>query len=214
MQDFKEYQIWNGVTPKAITSSTNATPTVLTVSSHGFSTGDVVQVFGHTVNTAANGCYKITVLSSNTFSLQDINTGANVAGNGTGAATGSVVLAPKVVLSQEYDSVVLEVGTSGSANMTVKVLGSQGDPFATLNDQHGDTPNFGATISATNNYSYLQLINNSDSTPIDGSTGVVFSGVDAFQSYKINVEAMKYITLCISTWTAGAIYAKLTVYKN
>ena len=45
MQDFKEYQIWNGVTPKAITSSTNATPTVLTVTSHGFSTGDQVMVF-------------------------------------------------------------------------------------------------------------------------------------------------------------------------
>lgn len=213
MQDFKEYQIWNGVTPKAITSSTNATPTVLTVTSHGFSTGDQVMVFGHTTNTAANGCYKITRLTADTFSLQDINTGANVAGNGVGGATGSVVAAPKIVWSQEYDSAVLDLASSGSANMTVKILGSQGDPIGT-SDQHGDTPNFGATISATNNYSYLQIINNSDSTPIDGSTGVVFSGVDAFQSYKINVEAMKYMTLCISTWTAGAIYAKLTVYKN
>lgn len=213
MQDFKEYQIWNGVTPKAIVSSTNATPTVLTVTAHGFSTGDQVMIFGHTTNTAANGLYKITKLTADTFSLQDINSGVGIAGNGVGGATGNVVFAPKVALSQSFDTAVLTIGTSGSANMTVKVLGSQGKPFSSNNDKDNDCPNFGATISATNAYSFVQSVLLADNSAIDGTTGIQATGVDIFSDYQINIDKMKYLTLAMASWTAGAIYAKLTLYK-
>lgn len=213
MQDFKEYQIWNGVTPKAITSSTNASPAVLTVTSHGFSTGDLVQVFGHTTNTAANGIYSITKLSANTFSLQNYNTGADIAGNGIGGATGNVIAAPKIAVSQSYDIAVLEVGTTGTSTMTVKVVGAQGKPLSTANDQHSDTPNFGATASATNNWTYLQLIQLSDNDSVDGSTGIVTSATDINNAYQVNIDNMKYITMVLASWTQGAIYAKLTLYK-
>lgn len=213
MQDFKEYQIWNGVTPKAIVSSTNATPIVLTVTAHGFSTGDQVMIFGHTTNTAANGIYKITKLTADTFSLQDINSGADIAGNGVGGATGNVVSAPKVALSQSFDTAVLTIGTSGSANMTVKVFGSQGKPFSSNNDKDNDCPNFGATISATNTYSFVQSVLLADNSAIDGTAGIQATGVDIFTDYQINIDKMKYLTLAMSSWTAGAIYAKLTLYK-
>jgi hypothetical protein len=69
-----------------IASSTNATPIVITTpSAHGFSTSDTVYIVGHTTNTAANGTWVITVLSSTTFSL----TGS--VGNGVGGATGTVL---------------------------------------------------------------------------------------------------------------------------
>lgn len=214
MQDFKEYQIWNGVTPKAITSSTNASPTVLTVTSHGFSTGDQVLVFGHLTNTNANGLYKVVKLTADTFSLQNIDTGADVAGNGVGGATGNVILAPKIAVTQDFDTVVLSVGTTGSATMTVKVIGSQGKALSSGNNQHGDCPNLGATISATNNYSYLQIIDLSDNSSLDGSVGVVTSGVDIIKDYEVNTDQVKYVTLVLSSWTAGAIYAKLSLYKK
>lgn len=214
MQDFKEYQIWNGVTPKAIVSSTNATPTVLTVTAHGFATGDLVQVFGHATNTAANGIYKITKLTADTFSLQNYNTGADIAGNGVGGATGNVLIAPKIVISQSFDTAVLSIGTTGSATMTVKVVGSQGKAVSSGNTQHGDCPNLGATISATNNYSYLQIIDLSDNSSLDGSVGVVTSGVDIIKDYEVNTDQVKYVTLVVSSWTAGAIYAKLSLYKK
>lgn len=213
MQDFKEYQIYNGVTPKAITSSTNASPTVLTVTSHGFSTGDQVLVFGHLTNTNANGLYTVVRLSANTFSLKNVDTGADINGNGVGGATGLVVSAPKIAVSQSYDTAVIDFSTSGTATTTLKVVGSQGKTIGTGNDQHGDTPVFGATISATNPYSYLQLINLTDNTSLDGTTGVVVSGVDINQAYQINVDKLKYITVIPSSWSAGAIYAKLTLYR-
>lgn len=213
MQDFKEYQIWNGVTPKAITSSTNASPAVLTITSHGFSTGDYVMVYGHATNTNVNGIYSVVRLTANTLSLKNINTGADINGNGVGGATGLIIAAPKIALSQSFDTAVLDISSSGTATFTVKVLGSQGLPMSSSNDQHGDTPIFGATISATNPQSFIQSVNLSDNSSVDGATGFVVAGTDVQQAYQINIDKMKYLTLVPSSWTAGAIYAKLTLYK-
>lgn len=73
-------------TQVAISSSTNASPIVITTSgAHGFTDGDNVEVEGHAVNTAANGNWKITVLTVTTFSLNGST------GNGVGGATGYAV---------------------------------------------------------------------------------------------------------------------------
>jgi hypothetical protein len=74
--------------PVAISSSTNANPIVVTTAAvHGLSTGAVVEVSGHAVNTAANGSWTVTVLTTTTFSIP-------VVGNGVGGATGQVVKMP------------------------------------------------------------------------------------------------------------------------
>lgn len=72
-------RIYTEITP---TSSTNATPIVFTKVGHGIVTGDIVQVYGHTVNTNANGKWKATRINADQFSLD------NSVGNGVGGATG------------------------------------------------------------------------------------------------------------------------------
>lgn len=67
---------------KAIASSTNQTPITVTISSHGYSTGDVVWITGHGTNTNANGMHYITVNDSTNFSLMD-STGTGVGSGGT-----------------------------------------------------------------------------------------------------------------------------------
>lgn len=74
-----------GQTPLAIVSSTNATPIVVTVTGHGYVTGDKVTIRGHLVNTQANGNWNITFIDANSFSLN------GTTGNGVGGATGHVV---------------------------------------------------------------------------------------------------------------------------
>ena len=76
---------------KAITSSTNATPIVVTSTTHGFTNGDLVFIDGHTTNTAANGFWKIANVAANTFELTNPVTAANAVGNGVGGATGYAV---------------------------------------------------------------------------------------------------------------------------
>jgi hypothetical protein len=68
---------------KAIVSSTNASPIQVTVTSHGYATGDVVQITGHTVNSAANGVWIVTNTGANTFTLDGST------GNGVGGASGT-----------------------------------------------------------------------------------------------------------------------------
>lgn len=50
-------------------SSTNATPIVITSAAHGLTTGDTIQITGHTTNTKANGTWEVNVLTSSTFEL-------------------------------------------------------------------------------------------------------------------------------------------------
>ncbi len=77
-RDYKEYTILNAVTPQTLTSSTDATPIVVTKTAHGLTTGQNILIFGHTTNIAANGITTITVLTANTFSLQDPYTGREI----------------------------------------------------------------------------------------------------------------------------------------
>jgi hypothetical protein len=56
-------------TAKAITGSTNASPIQITCTSHGYSTGDIVHIYGDTTNFTANGTWTITYVGVNTFTL-------------------------------------------------------------------------------------------------------------------------------------------------
>lgn len=71
-----------GATCKAVTGATNATPVVVTATSHGFSNGDIVANAYFGGNAAANGFYKVANVTTNTFELTDRITGVNIAGSG------------------------------------------------------------------------------------------------------------------------------------
>lgn len=210
-KDFKTYTIFDTVTPQTVTSSTDASPVVVTKASHGLSTGDKVLINGHTTNVAVNGTWIVTVLNSSTFTLKDINTGVAVNGSGGGAGSGGVMVSsPKIISTKDFTNIEIQIGTGSSASMTVKVAGSLG--IATPSS-HGDTPNFGATITAANHYSFLQVVDLSDNSSIDGGTGFVVSGTDAQKNFEVNTNAIDYICLIPTAWSAGTITAKVTLYN-
>jgi hypothetical protein len=68
-----------------ITSSTNATPIVITTTaSHGLVTGDYVSIASHATNTNANGVWRVgTTPTGTTFQILQID-GTNTTGNGAG----------------------------------------------------------------------------------------------------------------------------------
>jgi hypothetical protein len=74
--------------PVSVASSTAANPSaVTTAAAHGLATGDVAEIAGHLVNTAANGTWPVTVTSTTAFTIPAL-------GNGAGGATGTVVKQP------------------------------------------------------------------------------------------------------------------------
>ena len=83
----------------SISSSTNATPIVITTSSaHGLVTGDYVVVASHTTNTNANGVWRVgTTPTSTSFQILQMD-GSNTTGNGAGGAIGSITKANNLVV--------------------------------------------------------------------------------------------------------------------
>jgi hypothetical protein len=69
--------------PLNIVSSTNVDPSVVTTATHSLTTGDVVSIDAHLVNTNINGVWVVTVVSATTFSVP-------MPGNGAGVATGKI----------------------------------------------------------------------------------------------------------------------------
>ena len=214
--NYTEITLYDAVTPVAVTSSTDATPIVVTATAHGLLTGDRVLIYGHTTNIAANGIFKVTKLTANTFSLQDEFTGANIAGSGAGAgSSGVMVKAPPILLTTGYRNIVLQVFTSGTATTTLKVAGSLGAAFtAGKTGPRYDFVNMGATVTTSNPYTFLQAIDLDTAAAVNGATGLVASGADLAKQYEINVNAMKYMTVIPVTWTQGVITVKALMVTN
>lgn len=112
-----------------ITSSTNATPIVITRASHGVSNGQTVIINGHTTNTNANGVWEAANVTANTFELKNAD-GTNSVGNGVGGATGTyrVVDSLRVMLASALTQNIACHGNQGasgawtaSANVTATV---------------------------------------------------------------------------------------------
>lgn len=99
-----------------ITNTTNATPIVVTATGHGLVTGDAISISGITGNTNANGYFRITKLSADTFSLQNYSTGANIAGNG---AHGGTPVAVTGIVQGEF----FALGNAAAATYGIRLLG-------------------------------------------------------------------------------------------
>lgn len=204
--------LFDAQTPVAVTSSTDATPIVVTATSHGLKTGNRVIIQGHTTNIAANGTFIVGAVTTNTFSLTDEITGASVAGSGAGAGSGGLcMVAAPVQHIGDFRNMLLQVGTTGSATMTLKVYGSLGKTNNSSTAPRGSYPNFGATIAPSNPQSPLQLIDLDTGAALNGSTGIVIAGTDINKMYEINTNLMIFATLFPVTWTQGAVTAKITV---
>ena len=215
MRNTVEYVLLNSVTPKTITSSTDANPIVITKASHGLATGDLILIYGHTTNIAANGIRKVTVVSSSTFSLQDPYTGANIAGSGAGAggASGFFCTAPKIPLTSDFRNASLAINSADTATMTLKVAVSNGKNLVDEGN-YGDMPNFGATVTDTNPYTFAAVVNLEDGAQVEGDTGIAFTGTDFFRNFEVNTNLQKWLTVFPTAWTQGAITVKVILSDN
>ena len=79
------------VTAQTVSGATDATPIVVTATSHGYSDGDFVHITGVVGNTACNDLHVVANKTTNTFELTT-PAGANVAGNGSYSSGGAAHL--------------------------------------------------------------------------------------------------------------------------
>lgn len=129
-------------TPKNITSSSAANPTLLSVTNHQLRTGDSVQIASHTGSTPSiNGTHTVTVLSANTISIP-----VNVTVGGTG---GTIQLRQKrytcngtIALGERPIDVMQKLLTSCDGTLVYTngkyalFAGAYSSPVGTLNESH------------------------------------------------------------------------------
>lgn len=95
-----------------VTGATNANPIVVTTEAHGLIPGNRVEISGVGGNTAANGTFVVTAVTTTTITLGDTTNGANVAGNGGYTSGGTVVALPvNVFVSKDGGALTTGAGT-------------------------------------------------------------------------------------------------------
>jgi len=76
---------------KAISAITNASPMVVTSTSHGFTDGDIIVIYDVLGITAANGTWQIAGSTTNTFQLKTLKDALNSTGNAAYTSGGKII---------------------------------------------------------------------------------------------------------------------------
>jgi hypothetical protein len=86
----------------APTAATNATPTVVTATAHGLTTGNAITIAGVTGLTNLNAAHLAVVLTANTYNVMNPSTLALVNGNGAFGGTATIVPTWPTVIGQQF----------------------------------------------------------------------------------------------------------------
>ena len=185
---------------------TAATTDIITSVAHGLSEGDLIQVASTTTlptGLSASTDYYVRDVTTNTFKVSLTQGGTAVDISGAGAGTHTFYLKGKKVLVSDASSVILSLNTANSGAFTLQVQGSTQDDV-----------DFNAAASATNRYDYLQIVDLNSGTKYPGDDGYVLAGVDQQLLFEINVNGMRWVTVLVTSWSAGNLDAKASIYGN
>jgi hypothetical protein len=199
-REFKNYEMLSAGKVLAIESSTDASPIVVTITGHGFSTGDKVTVFGHETNVAANGSWVITKVTDDTFSLN----GSVGSGAGAGINTGITADFVEPILVKDWRHLIISIASDGggTADATIKCVGSIKDTV----------PDFSAPRTVDNHFEFIQMIDKQASgSGLNGDTGVVFSGADDYRQFEVNTNGLNWLSFLPISGTAGQYTIKALV---
>ena len=198
---------------KAIVSSTNASPIQVTVTSHGYATGDVVQITGHTVNSAANGVWIVTNTGANTFTLDGST------GNGVGGASGTAanINAKTIKLASALTTTVNNTETAWTAanSYTTSLTSTQ-------QKQGNSALQVNAPASPTNNKAvYFTLPSTLDLSAynsltfwIRAQTGVIVNGSWSVRLCSDTIGATTVDTFTIPAVGTTGVWIPVTIAKS
>jgi hypothetical protein len=143
---------------KTITGNTQASPTVVTATAHGFITGQLVTITGSNSTPSINGTYAITRLTANTFSIPVSVTVAGTAGSAVSAtmwqyaSPTTQVWNPLSLSMQLGDLVNPGVGLSGCLNQTWNITATQQKELTFTATGFGQTFSASQSLTAALNY--------------------------------------------------------------
>jgi hypothetical protein len=204
MKSIQQYTIFDGSSVMQA-NFTAATTDIITSNSHGLKEGDVL-VFT-TSGTLPAGLsllteYQVKDVTTNTFKVNTLSTGVEADITGTGSGTHAFHLQGRKIFVGNCDFINISVFGNASVNsITLKAIGSNQET----------APNFAGTLSATNMYDYIDIIDLEDASGIDGDTGIT-PGASEVRQFSANVDGLNWLSLAKTAWTAGNVTVKATLY--
>lgn len=112
--------------------------------------------------------------------------------------------AGKVMLVEDFKHLVLSLDTASNAAGKISIQGSVAE----------EPPTFGSAQSPTNQWDYVEVIDLEDGSAIDGDTGITLSGTDDHRQLEVNVNMLRWVTVIISSYSAGAWTVKGRASSN
>ena len=200
-RDVKHYTLFDAAAPRAIASSTNASPIEVTMAApHGYATGDKVTIVGHEVNTNANGSWEVVVTGATTLEL------VGSEGNGVGTATGTLAPRSKIIQCSDFRDAILSFHSDGGgdAAMKIQVVGSI----------QKNLPDFAAPQSPANQYDFMQMIDMQDSSTVNGDEGITLVAEDVNRMFEVNVNGLQWLGLLLPEGTEGEITVTARIFNK
>lgn len=108
------------------------------------------------------------------------------------------------ILVADFLTTVLELNTTGSANLVLKFQVSY----------QKERPDFAAAQSPTNRWDYVDVVDLEDGSSIDGDTGITLSGTDANRVLEVNTNGARWVNAIISSYSAGAVHLDAAPYNH
>jgi hypothetical protein len=206
MKTIQQYTMFDGskVLSAAFTT-THATETI-TSNAHGLSNGDAITMTNSggalPAGFTAATLYYVINAATNTFQVSTTLNGSAVAISGDGTGTHTFWLVSNQIFVGDADFVNLSIfGNSLINTVTLKVMGSS----------QQDCPKFAQTVSATNMWDYVDVIDLEDAASIDGDTGITPTASGS-QTYSLNTDGLNWIAVTPTALTAGNVKLIATLY--
>src|SRR3990167_8158285 len=118
------------------------------------------------------------------------------------------------VLVEGYRHLTVSLDFDGSANMTVKCVGSIGKGGATTAKDIDDAPNPLVAQTDENCYDYVEMIDLNSGSDIDGDTGIAKAGAGDHRNLNVNTDGLKWVNFYITARSAGAATARVKLFRD
>lgn len=200
---------------------TAATTDIITVASHGLSVGDRIEVSSTTTLPAglsANTIYYVMAVTTDTFKVTTNSPDANGTGTpvditdtGTGTHTYIITDVGNSIRVESYRHKEISIGTAGMGagdTTVVKIQGSSQEASPDFNT---------AKLIGTNEWDYIQLVDQEDGSTVDGDTGISIADADDLRKLVINVDGLVWVCAQITTQSDVAntsVTVKINLYND
>jgi len=191
---------------------TAAATNIITSVANGFVDGDKIRVTTSggdlPAGLAINTDYYVKVIDVDTFYLhsnQELVSSTQIDITDAGTGTHTLHLKSKVAMVKGLRHINLSWHTADSADFTVKIQ---------ISDQ--EDVNFENAASATNRWTYVQVISNADGSTIDGATGITqdSAGTDESKNFAINLDNTLWVAADVTSFVAGTLDLRVSPASN